>query len=126
VQTEQAPRVSQAVVPRWGGARRRFRRVESVEFAKTSLRSLACSRDSAAAPPIQALSQGALGERTWNLQHYPNPIGRYNFGTSRQQFHESNYDDVTYVEYHSVFPVELQSRLHERCAELLFARGVMW
>jgi hypothetical protein len=59
-------------------------------------------------------------------QHYPNPIGRYNFGTSRQQFHESNYDDVTYVEYHSVLPVELHSRLHERCAELLFARGVMW
>ena len=35
-------------------------------------------------------------------------------------------DDVTYVEYHRVLPVELQSRLHERCAELLFARGVMW
>jgi hypothetical protein len=58
-------------------------------------------------------------------QHYPNPIGRYKFGTSRQQFHESNYDDVTYVEYHRVLPVELQSRLHERCAGLLFARGVV-
>jgi hypothetical protein len=59
-------------------------------------------------------------------QHYPNPIGKFNFGTSRQQFQESNYDDVTYVEYHRVLPVELQSKLHKRCAELLFARGVMW
>jgi hypothetical protein len=48
-----------------------------------------------------------------------------------QQFQErSNYDvkddDVTHVEYHRVLPVELQFRLHKRCAELLFARGVMW
>jgi hypothetical protein len=55
-------------------------------------------------------------------------IGKFNFGVSRPQFQqESNYDDVTYVEYHRVLPVELQSRLHERCAELLLiARGVMW
>ena len=60
-------------------------------------------------------------------QHYRNPIGKFNFGESRNtQFQESNYDDVTHVEYHRVLPVELQSRLHERCAELLFARGVMW
>jgi hypothetical protein len=60
-------------------------------------------------------------------QHYPNHIGKFNFGVSRQQFQESNYDDVTYVEYHRVLlPVKLQSGLHERCAELLFARGVMW
>ena len=59
-------------------------------------------------------------------QHYPNPIGKFNFGESRQHFQESNYDDVTYVEYHRVLPVELQSGLHGRCAELLFARGVMW
>jgi hypothetical protein len=64
-------------------------------------------------------------------QHYPNPTGRLevqfrNFGTSFQQFHESNYDDVTYAEYHRVLPAGLQSRLHERCAALLFARGVMW
>jgi hypothetical protein len=59
-------------------------------------------------------------------QHCPNPIGKFNFGASRQQLQESNYDDVTYVEYHRVLPVELQFRLHERCAELLFARGVMW
>jgi hypothetical protein len=58
-------------------------------------------------------------------QHYPNPIGKFNFGASRQQFQESNYDDVTHVEYHRVLPVELQFWLHERCAELLFARGVM-
>jgi hypothetical protein len=59
-------------------------------------------------------------------QHYPNPIGKFDFGESRQQTLERNYDDVTHVEYHRVLPVELQSRLHERCAELLFARGVMW
>jgi hypothetical protein len=55
-----------------------------------------------------------------------NPIGKFDFGESRQQALERNYDDVTHVEYHRVLPVELQSRLHERCAELLFARGVMW
>jgi hypothetical protein len=59
-------------------------------------------------------------------RHYPNPTGRFNFGTSYQQFHESNYDDVAYAEYHRVLPAGLQSRLHERCAELLFACGVMW
>jgi hypothetical protein len=58
-------------------------------------------------------------------QHHPNRIGKFDFGESRQQTLERNYDDVTHVEYHRVLPVELQSRLHERCAELLFARGVM-
>ena len=57
-------------------------------------------------------------------------LGKFSFGTSGQQILERNYDDVTHVEYrstgHRVLPVELQFRLHERCAELLaFARGVM-
>jgi hypothetical protein len=43
-------------------------------------------------------------------QHYPNPIGKFSFGTSGQQILERNYDDVTHVEYHRVLPVELQSR----------------
>jgi hypothetical protein len=59
-------------------------------------------------------------------QHYPNPIGTFNFGKSRPQSQESNYDDVTYAEYHRVLPVELHSRLHRQCAELLMARGVEW
>jgi hypothetical protein len=59
-------------------------------------------------------------------QHYPNPVGKFDFGTSIQQFQERNYDDVTHVEYHRILPVELQFQLHKRCAELLFARGVMW
>jgi hypothetical protein len=46
-------------------------------------------------------------------QHYRNPIGKFNFGESRNtQFQESNYDDVTHVEYRRVLPVELHSRLH--------------
>ena len=56
----------------------------------------------------------------------PLASSKFNFGASRQQLQESNHDDVTYVEYHRVLPVELQSGLHGRCAELLFARGVMW
>jgi hypothetical protein len=60
-------------------------------------------------------------------QHYPNPIGKFDFGESRNtQFQERNYDDVTHVEYHRVLPVELYSRLHRQCAELLMARGVEW
>jgi hypothetical protein len=60
-------------------------------------------------------------------QHYRNPIGKFNFGESRNtQFQESNYDDVTHVEYHRVLPAELHSRLHRQCAELLMARGVEW
>jgi hypothetical protein len=60
-------------------------------------------------------------------QHYPNHIGKFNIGTSKKQsLEQRNYDDVAHVEYHRVLPVDLQSRLHERCAELLFARGVMW
>jgi hypothetical protein len=57
-------------------------------------------------------------------QHYPNPIGKFNFGESVAQFQESNYNDVTHVEFHRVLPVELYSRLHRQCAELLMARGV--
>ena len=47
-------------------------------------------------------------------QHYPNPIGKFNFGESVAQFQESNYNDVTHVEFHRVLPVELYSRLHLR------------
>jgi hypothetical protein len=50
-----------------------------------------------------------------------------NFGQSRKtQFQESNYDDVTHVEYHRALPVELYSQVHRQCAEPSMARSVEW